>query len=121
MSKILNKIVNIGFAILSVLCFIYYTKSYYKNTFLFLDKDDLGIWIIFVFITTISLLIGVYNTLRIEQLTKLNIELKAQLNKLSEDSYIQYDSVVNHILNNRDLALDVYNNMVKKSEVNQIE
>lgn len=121
MSKILLKIVNIGFTILSVLCFIYYTKSYYKNTFLFLDREDLGMWIIFMASTLISISIGLYSLHKIEKLTKLNIELKAQINKISEDSYIQYDSVINHILNNRDLALDVYNNMIKKSEVNQIE
>lgn len=117
MSKIFIKFINIGFAVLSILCFIYYTKSYYKDTFLFLDREDLGMWIIFMTSTLISISIGLYSLHKIEKLTKLNIELKAQINKMSEESYIQYDSVINHILNNRDLALDVYNNI----EVNQIE
>lgn len=119
-----RKIKMIGgyvFSIISLYSLIYYSFRFYIQKYIEFTQNDMTLWNIVCSIITLSLMLGIYNIYKNNvQLKKLekqteNIELLINLARdLSKNSEENYDNICHYIRNNRELILEIFDELEEK-------
>ena len=104
-------IIGLLVSLLCVLCFAYYSRRFLV---VILDNKELTRWLVFGICILASFVIGIVNLINNNRLLKENIELKALIIKLSDDSNSHYYSTLEHIQNSREISLDVLDELREK-------
>lgn len=104
-------ILILPFSLVCIICFLYYTARFYD---VICAKKELILWIIFGLILIITIIIGIFNSIKLCKLQKENIQLTILVKELLDKSDSHYYSTLEYLQNSREISLDVLDELKEK-------
>ena len=107
----MKRITTILFSIIAIFSIVYYTVKFYMNDVLIFNNRNILGWTILVFIILATLIIGLWNSSRLNTITRQNVELLTLVHKLIDDQFESRDDILTTLLNSREIELDIFNKL----------
>jgi outer membrane murein-binding lipoprotein Lpp len=102
-----KKIVVTTLYLISIFCIVYYAAKYYCERNLKFEKNQILGWTIVMVIIVSSLIIGMFNSIKLNSIKKQNDELLAEVSHLSKKIGKYHYSEMSNINSTMECVLDL--------------